>query len=275
MLLVLCLGMAAAVNAAEQPTQNAAAESVSHSDYQCAIASAESVLGNTSNAAAIERVTIETVTDGDTVVLSDRRKVRIIGINTAELSKKSERTLKAEAMAARDLINKLASQASHLTLVTGDESRDRYGRVLAHLLLPDGRSLATLLLEQGLAAATAVAPNTRCAEHFYRIEQVARGQNRGIWQHANNPWFAKDVSTNSIQGFHILQAPVKSVEKKRSRWRIELANGVRVYAKEHLLNRAEANELVGNTVEARGWFGRRDGRVSINMHHRKNLTTLP
>lgn len=240
----------------------------SHRDHACA------TRASTGAPVPSERVRVEGVTDGDTVILDDRRKVRIIGINAAELSKKSERALKADAIAARDLIAELVAEADYLTLVPGDEQQDRYGRVLAHLLLPNGRSLATELLARGLAAATAVAPNTRCAEHNHRIESAARGQGKGLWKHQDNPWFAHNISTNSIQGFHILNTHIESITQKRNGWQIELANKVRVYAKPKLINEPDANQWIGRPVEVRGWFGRRDGHVSVTLHHPSNLTLL-
>ncbi len=275
---ILCLGVltlgSVQANTKNQPIQQGQRHQqdqkapISHRDYQCATAA---LSGN----AATERVTVEGVSDGDTLVLSDRRKVRIIGINAAELSKKSERALKKDAEAARDVIKQLISKAAYLTLVAGDETEDNYGRTLAHLLLPDGSSLATELLARGLAAATAIEPNTRCADHYLRIERAARNQNRGIWQHTNNPWLAKGISTNRIQGFHILTRRVKSVKNKRKGWLIKLDNNVMVYAHQHLMDKKYANALIDKTVEIRGWFGRKDGRVSVNLHHLSNLTVQP
>lgn len=241
------------------------AKSSHHHGHECATTT------QSGESASSEQVSIDSVTDGDTVVLSDRRKVRIIGINSAELSKTSERALKADALAARDLISQLVAETDYVTLVPGDEPKDRYGRVLAHLLLPNGRSIATELLARGLAAATAVGPNTRCAEHNHRIERAARGQSKGLWQHRDNPWFANNIGTNSIQGFHILSTRVESIQQKRNSWHIELANDVLVYAKRDLIEEQAVQSWVGKRVEVRGWFGRRDGRVSVNLHHPSNL----
>jgi len=252
----------------------------SHSDYNCAYQSTDRAANSAANEAANktaiqgERVTVEAATDGDTVVLKDGRRVRIIGINAAELSKKSERALKQEATEARDIITSLISEADYLTLVYGNEAQDRYGRVLAHLLLPNGQSLASEVLARGLAAATAVSPNTRCAEHYYRIERAARGQKKGLWQHTDNPWFGNNVGTNSIQGFHILTTQIKSITLKRSRWHIELTNDVMVYSNLSLISESESKEWVGKNVEVRGWFGRRNGRTSVSLHHRQNLFLL-
>ena len=238
-----------------------------------------SVLANeqcaTASGAMHEPVQIHRVSDGDTIVLSDGRKVRIIGINAPELSKKSESALRADAEAAREFVEQLAADSTETTLVVGEESVDRYGRVLAHVFFDKQRSLAAELLARGLAAASAVSPNTRCAELNQHIEHIARQQRQGVWQNPNNPWFGKTVPAKSIKGFHILTAVVKTVRKRKQIWDIELSNGVLIRAKTSLLPENEANKLTNKTIEVRGWFGQNNNFTSVRLHHRINLTVHP
>ena len=229
----------------------------------------------TRSGAVHEPVQIQRVSDGDTVVLSDGRKVRIIGINAPELSKKSEKTLRTEAINAHKFVEQLAANSASTSLVLGDDPLDRYGRVLAHLFFDNNRSLAEELLSQGLAAATTVHPNSRCAEHNLRIERVARQHRRGVWQYDNNPWFAKQASAQAIKGFHILTSAVENVNKRKRNWEIELANDVVIRAKVKLLSTEYANSLVNKTVEIRGWFGQHNGITSVRLHHRTNLSAQP
>lgn len=234
-------------------------------DYSCA----------TATGARHEPVQIQRVSDGDTVVLDDGRKVRIIGVNAPELSKKSEKALYAEADAAGELIKLIMAESKEVSLVLGDDAADRYGRVLAHLFFDQDRSVAGELLTRGLAAATAVSPNTRCAEHNQRLERVAREQKRGVWQYANNPWFGKNAKAPSIKGFHILTAVATDVRKRKKNWEIRLSNGVVVRAKTALLSDNEALNLTNKTLEVRGWFGHYNGTTSVRLHHRTNLSVRP
>ena len=252
------------------PTANAAqnanaSKPVDHRSHQCALAPS----------AVSEPAKIHAVTDGDTVVLADQRKVRVIGINAPELSKKSERTLHDEAFAAQALIENIIEKNPAITLVLGDEPKDRYGRVLAHVLFQDGSNFATELLARGLAAASAVSPNTRCADYYQRIETAARNQQRGVWKDNNNPWFATDVPVRSIQGFHLITDRVEEVSLRKKRWIIRLSRGVTVSASTSLLSKQEALALNKQTVEVRGWFGRINGSTGVRLHHRSNLTVNP
>jgi len=237
------------------------ANEINHKSHQCA-QHAE---------ANIESVQVQHVTDGDTVVLSDNRRVRIIGINAPEMAKASERILHGEANAARDVINEVLAKNSSLQMVIGNEAQDQYGRTLAHLLLPNGENLATHLLARGLAAATAVSPNVRCAEYFLRIESVAREQARGVWQYAKNPWLASIDNRRELRGFHILHDTVTAVNQRRNDWVMELKSGANVVGKATLFSKEQWQALVNKPIEVRGWFGRHKGRTRVRLHHPVNL----
>ena len=76
---------------------------------------------------------ISRVSDGDTVVLKDDRRVRLIGVNTAELNARNPMLKKAALNATREL-TKLLPTDTAVTLFLGEESHDRHGRVLAHVV---------------------------------------------------------------------------------------------------------------------------------------------
>lgn len=82
------------------------------------------------------------ITDGDTItVLHDGRaeKIRLNGIDCPERRQ-------AFGTRAREFTSSLAFGKGVIVKVTG---RDRYGRTLADVILPDGRSLNRELLKAG------------------------------------------------------------------------------------------------------------------------------
>jgi len=98
-----------------------------------------------------ERATIERVTDGDTVVLTDQRRVRLIGINAAELNARHPK-LKKAAQQATDKLKAWLPRGESVVLYLGDEAHDRHGRVLAHVVrASDGLAVAQLLVQNGLS----------------------------------------------------------------------------------------------------------------------------
>ena len=104
-------------------------------------------------------VAVQRVVDGDTLRLSDGRNVRMIGLNTPELGKQG-RSDEPFAVAARKRLEALvAASDGRVGLVPGKESKDHYGRTLAHVYGADGANLEAQMLAEGLGFQVAVAPN--------------------------------------------------------------------------------------------------------------------
>ena len=82
------------------------------------------------------------VVDGDTVVLSSAGKSRLIGVDTPEVFGRRECFgAEASAFAKRTL-----PAGMRVAVERDAEPRDRYGRSLIYLTLPDGRSFNELLV---------------------------------------------------------------------------------------------------------------------------------
>ena len=81
--------------------------------------------------ANLEPATVRYVSDGDTVVLTDQRRVRLIGINTPELGHKGNPN-QPLAIRARDQLRALLfTENNRVKLRLGKEKQDRHGRWLA------------------------------------------------------------------------------------------------------------------------------------------------
>ena len=145
------------------------------------------------------QVAVAKVTDGDTVVLTDGRRVSLIGVNTLELSSPSPKD-KQWAEAAKEELEELI-RSNSVTLVAGYEQFDRHGRTLAHLKFQDGRSVAEVLINQGLGLAITVGQNQRCALEFEESEQRARQAKLGIWKKPGNWFNSKKTMTGRERGF--------------------------------------------------------------------------
>jgi len=119
--------------------------------------------------------------DGDTLtVLRVRQqvKVRLYGIDCPELGQPYGRRARQRA----------AELAFGRTVTVRPESRDRYGRLVAWVVLPDGRTLNEILVAEGLAwHYRRYAPRAR---QLAEREQQARTARRGLWQDPNPvpPW---------------------------------------------------------------------------------------
>jgi micrococcal nuclease len=61
------------------------------------------------------------------------------------------------------------------------QKRDRYGRLLAYVWLPDGMLFNVLILREGFALILTIPPNVKYSGLFLACQHEAQAQNRGLW----------------------------------------------------------------------------------------------
>lgn len=218
-------------------------------------------------------VDVQRVVDGDTVRLSDGRSVRMIGLNTPELGKQG-RSDEPFAVAARRRLEALvAASDGRLGLQPGKESKDRYGRTLAHLYGTDGANLEAQMLADGLGFQVAVAPNVDLVHCQQAAERSARQAGLGVWR--QSPVLKAEHVDRS--GFAVLSGRVSKVQRNRGGLWIELQNSVVLRVAPNLLKRfevADIERLQGQQVEARGWVVDRSRRGGLKPGQARWLLPL-
>lgn len=127
------------------------------------------------------------VVDGDTLDLDApdgqwrRTRVRLWGINTPELGREEEgRPAEPGAEEARQRTRELAMGRRVTLELEPSRVRDRWGRLLAFVKLPDGTLLNEQLLIEGLAEADGRWAHRR-VERFELLEDTARRKGVGLW----------------------------------------------------------------------------------------------
>jgi len=136
---------------------------------------------------------VSRVVDGDTLKISDGRRVRLIGVDTPEVHY-SAKLLKDAERSRRDIaaIQELGKRAAAFTknlcerkrirLAYDIEKRDRYGRTLAYVYLEDGTFVNAKILEEGYGQVMTIPPNVKYADYFLRLQQEAKQSNKGLWK---------------------------------------------------------------------------------------------
>lgn len=202
---------------------------------------------------------VQYVVDGDTLRLQDDRRVRLIGIDAPEMGGRG-RTTEPYAVQAKRRLNALVqgnNNKVHLRL--GEQSHDRYGRVLAHLYGRDGVNLEEQLLSEGLAFHVVIAPNTALAECLAQAEQHARQRRLGVWKNAT---FVSAQQLNK-GGFTLLQGRIESVERNRGGVWLNLGHSVTVNIPLQALPYFKGERFEqwqGRTLKTRGWVTERRGQ---------------
>lgn len=208
-----------------------------------------------------EQVQLARVVDGDTLVLTDGRKVRVLGINSPEMAS-GGKSAEPLAVEARRAAQKFLSKSKSLGLVFDQDPKDRYGRLLAHVYDEQGRSLAAQLLREGLAFHIVVPPNQTQHSCLHQQEEVARKKALGVWGHAY--WQPKSASqlTSDDQGFMRIRGRVTSVSGKKEIW-IELDGPLVLHVSardKQLFGSVNWKEWKGKSIEVRGWVVNRETR---------------
>lgn len=136
---------------------------------------------------------VEHVYDGDTFRLADRRKVRLIGIDTPE-SRENPKLHKDARRSGQDVatILKAGREASQFTkellqgqrvrLETDVQTHDRYGRLLAYVYLEDGTFVNARIIAAGYASLMTIPPNVQHADEFRDLLKEARKKRLGLWK---------------------------------------------------------------------------------------------
>ncbi len=150
-----------------------------------------------------EWVEVERVVDADTLHVrrgAEGEKLRLCCVDAEEklapgegLDPHKPQTVFGEesALWARELFAQLSPGAGQmragLHFPGGREERDRYGRLLAHVALPDGRDFNLLLVRLGRSPYFDKYGNSpELHAQFERAEELARAEGLGIWNAATN-----------------------------------------------------------------------------------------
>ena len=150
-------------------------------------------------------VTVARVLDGDTVELTNGRRLRYIGINTPE----RDQPYYQEATAA----NRRLVEGKTVRLEFDADTFDQYGRSLAYVWV--GPVMANLeMVRLGYANAYTVPPNVRYEDKFRQAEREAREAGRGLWA----------GSETELKIIHIeADAPGRDNDNPNGEW-VEIAN---------------------------------------------------
>ncbi|TPG77465.1 thermonuclease family protein [Pseudomonas arsenicoxydans] len=221
----------------------------------------------------LESVTVQRVVDGDTLRLSDGRSVRMIGLNTPELGKQGRSDEPFAVIARKRLQALVAASDGRVGLLPGKESKDHYGRTLAHLYGANGANLEAQMLAEGLGFQVAVAPNVDLVSCQQAAERSARQAGLGVWQ--QSPVLKAEQINAS--GFAVLSGRVSKVQRNRGGIWIELQDSVVLRVAPNLLGQFDVpvlENLEGKQIEARGWVLDRSRRGGLKSGQARWLLPL-
>lgn len=235
--------------------------------------------------ASTEVVQVRQALDGDSLMLTDGRQVRLIGVNTPEINPSSDKRKPATPQplareAQRFSAARVDGQA--VTLHFETERVDRYQRLLAHVTLADGTRLEEALLREGLGWMVAIPPNVNELVRLQAAEAEARAARRGVWEKIEYRPVAAERLTTKDGGFLILTGTVRAFRQSSRNFYFELTPQVSLSVAREEWKRyfaapagpyATPQTLVGRKIVARGWASAYDGKLRLRLTHPAMLLT--
>lgn len=142
-----------------------------------------------------DSIVVVKVFDGDTIELSDGRKIRYIGLDAPETG--GYRPAEYYGEEARELNDDLVLGKS-VSIVTDIDSTDIYGRTLAYVFVDD-LFVNEALIRAGAALARPYPPNLSYQDRLCAAMKQARIEERGMWANPD-AWMIPQNDTDDYIG---------------------------------------------------------------------------
>lgn len=227
------------------------------------------------------RARVKAVYDGDTVLLENGEKIRLIGVNTPEKARHGRPAEPGAEQATRRLRQLLREQGNILKLRFDTEKMDKYDRLLAHAFLDNGQSVTAWLLQQGLGVRIGIPPNLWNQSCYRQAEQLARQAKRGLWR-PSGPLGKLPLSKNlpaRTKGFRIVEGRVLNVSKSRKSVWLNLSGRLSLrIAKSDMLyfRNRPPQSYIKKYVLVRGWIHPgKQGSLLMRLRHPTDIEILP
>ena len=124
-------------------------------------------------------VHVSRVIDGDTIELAGGEHLRYLGIDTPE-EVDPRKPVQCFATEAAER-NKELVEGKDVVFYKDVSERDRYGRLLGFVYLPDGTFVNRMLVSEGYAFSYAYPPDVSMARAVRSAEESARKLRLGLW----------------------------------------------------------------------------------------------
>ncbi len=209
---------------------------------------------------------VKRVYDGDTVILEDNQRVRLLGVNTPEIESR-HRQSESGGVAAKEWLQKQL-QGKKAYLEFDEENHDHYKRLLAHIFLSDGTHLNHALVKNGLAFVNIIPPNMRYADILINAQQQAEKQSLGVWSIPDYQAYPLSQISSGRKGWQRVIGTPLSIKSSRKYTRLIFNDKVNIrIANENLKLFPKLENYLNKSLEIRGWISRSKDHYSILIHH--------
>ena len=210
---------------------------------------------------------VRKVYDGDTVLLTDGRKIRLLGINTPEIEHANQ-----VAQVGGDAARKWLTQqllGTKIRLEFDQEKRDKYKRYLAHIFTKHGVHINYELVRLGFASTNIFPPNLKYVPELLAVEQEAETSQLGIWGYPDyRTKMTGELSKKNKQGWQRITGKVTRIKSTRKNSYLKLTNNFDVRInKKYLQYFTDMENLIGKKIEVRGWVNKYKNGFLMQVKH--------
>lgn len=225
------------------------------------------------------------VVDGDTLVLSDGREVRLTGIQAPKLPLgRPNFRVWPLAEDAKQALEGLALDRT-VTLHVDGNGQDRHRRILVHAVVSGGAWLQAAMVEQGLARVYTFSDNRRLGVALLEKEQIARAERKGIWALDYYALRTSDPEAleQDLGSFQVVEGRVVETARVRNWTYLNFGDDYRsdftisVNRKDLKVFEEVGMDLLaleGHVVRVRGWLKDFNGPL-IEATHPEQIEVLP
>ncbi|MCK5810205.1 MAG: thermonuclease family protein [Cocleimonas sp.] len=224
-----------------------------------------------------EYQTVKWVYDGDTLLLKNGHKIRLIGINTPEVAHHGKKGQPYGREATEALRELLKGADNKIRLERGKQAKDRYKRDLAYVFLPDGTDISEWMLQQGWATLMVFPPNTRYIQNYRQIERAAQRKKRTIWRQKSHQIKKPHQLKRAYRGYVRLKSSIKSIKITKNNIILELDKKIFIKLRKYNLNyftRYDPKKLLHKAVIISGLLQKYRGKRIINLRHPVQLVRV-
>jgi len=217
---------------------------------------------------------VDKVFDGDTILLSDGRKIRFLGVNTPEVAGRNKSAEVGGEQAKAWL--KQALEGKKVSLQFDVEKEDKYRRTLAYVFAEDKRHINLELVERGLATVNIYPPNLKFLDVLLAAQSRAEKQKLGIW--AENEYGLRSfeaINDANYKGWKRVSGRISALKRSKKYSYLQFADDFELKIENELLPLfPDLHAYVGKQVEARGWINKQQQRYVMLVRHPADIKVL-
>ncbi len=217
---------------------------------------------------AAEFATVKSITDGDTIKLTDGSSVRLTGVNCPEKSR-GNKAAEPFALAAKRTLEKLLHNR-RAKVIDGQQNRDAYKRRLAYVFTPSGVDVQKELLKNGYCSIVAIPPNLRFIKQYQNAEAFAKRSGKGIWQHDYFRYKNAGELKKTNTGFQFVSGRVRHVGQSKKDIYLNVSKRFTVRIPKVDWNKyfsGKPRKLKGKRLQVSGWVSHSERGLQMKVQH--------